>query len=521
MKNWKLSNAPWHLAAFTLYFPLALYVLNIEETVFASTQRAFLFALFFSLAALAVGRLVFRDWRKAAAMASVIVLLFFTYGHVQNISQNVSLGAFMIGRHRYLLPFWLGLAALGWLWIRKAKTETVSLALNTVGATLLVLTSIQIASFQARANRPPVETASLQPTAGADRPAELPDVYYIILDAYSRQDVLQNVYHLDNREFIQQLEAMGFVIPSCTQSNYDDTVSSLMSSLNMAYLEDLGFTIFPEAHFSKTDMEAALKHSAVRRRFEEMGYATVTFKSVYPQLDITDSTYYYDFFLEGDQRGTETLSFYYLFLRTTALLPLVEYGEAHPAMWNRLPNSLAAWLPTGRLLTARNYRQYQQNLYLLDVLKNMPDVPGPKFVYAHLFTTHQPFVFHADGSFRLPGPEDGRAYREQVIFTNTAMLDILQSLIERSARPPIIIVQGDHSYIRGPRRIRILNAYYLPGGGDLVYPAITPVNTFRLIFEQYFGDDYELLEDISYISTTTGDRLIYSRVKGSCVKVQP
>ena len=47
----------------------------------------------------------------------------------------------------------------------------------------------------------------------------------------------------------------------------------------------------------------------------------------------------------------------------------------------------------------------------------------------------------------------------------------------------------------------ILNAYHLPqGGSDLLYDFITPVNTFRLIFNYYFGADYDLLSDRSYIA---------------------
>jgi hypothetical protein len=49
--------------------------------------------------------------------------------------------------------------------------------------------------------------------------------------------------------------------------------------------------------------------------------------------------------------------------------------------------------------------------------------------------------------------------------------------------------------------MRILNAYYLPlKDCDLVYDSITPVNTFRVIFNCYFGTNYKLLEDKSYNS---------------------
>ena len=45
----------------------------------------------------------------------------------------------------------------------------------------------------------------------------------------------------------------------------------------------------------------------------------------------------------------------------------------------------------------------------------------------------------------------------------------------------------------------ILNAYYLPGigQGDL-YPTISPVNSFRVVFNQYFGGKFPLLPDLSF-----------------------
>jgi hypothetical protein len=48
-------------------------------------------------------------------------------------------------------------------------------------------------------------------------------------------------------------------------------------------------------------------------------------------------------------------------------------------------------------------------------------------------------------------------------------------------------------------RMSILNAYYVneETKKDL-YETITPVNSFRIIFNHYFGTNYPLLEDLSY-----------------------
>jgi len=52
----------------------------------------------------------------------------------------------------------------------------------------------------------------------------------------------------------------------------------------------------------------------------------------------------------------------------------------------------------------------------------------------------------------------------------------------------------------------ILNAYYFPEEGDkLLYDSITPVNTFRILFNYYFGQDFILLDDINYTPDPNND----------------
>jgi hypothetical protein len=71
-----------------------------------------------------------------------------------------------------------------------------------------------------------------------------------------------------------------------------------------------------------------------------------------------------------------------------------------------------------------------------------------------------------------------------------------------SNTPPIIILQGDHGPWLQPKtkRFWILNAYYFPGNQDKLYSTISPVNTFRLVFNTYFGGKYDMLKDTSYFS---------------------
>ena len=102
-------------------------------------------------------------------------------------------------------------------------------------------------------------------------------------------------------------------------------------------------------------------------------------------------------------------------------------------------------------------------------------------------------------------------YRDQVHYLNSLVMDTINQIIARSETPPIIILQGDHSSkvyreanppeeVQGKLLLPILNAYHLPGIDDSVlYPSITPVNSFRVIFDYYFQAGLELLEDTSYV----------------------
>jgi hypothetical protein len=70
--------------------------------------------------------------------------------------------------------------------------------------------------------------------------------------------------------------------------------------------------------------------------------------------------------------------------------------------------------------------------------------------------------------------------------------------------PAVVLGLDDDDDIRAS--FSIMNAYRLPDGGDsLLYPSISPVNTFRMIFNYYLGADFDLLEDRNYV--WTGGRL--------------
>jgi len=90
-----------------------------------------------------------------------------------------------------------------------------------------------------------------------------------------------------------------------------------------------------------------------------------------------------------------------------------------------------------------------------------------------------------------------------VTYINKRILAIVDLILKDSPQPPIIVIQGDHGpapFDVIPRRMKNLNSYYFPDNTEGLYPTITPVNTFRLILNKYFGQQYPMLKDRSLYS---------------------
>jgi hypothetical protein len=174
-------------------------------------------------------------------------------------------------------------------------------------------------------------------------------------------------------------------------------------------------------------------------------------------------------------------------------------------------NDAAPFLPGPLAAFFSQPRQTQRDMILstLDKLGHLEDwVDGPKFVYAHIIAPHDPYVFDRDGNpVDIAEPMDDATfyagYRDELVYLNRRVLAVIETILQNSTTPPVIIIQGDHGPGRSSNldRHKILNAYYLPGvPAEQLYPGITPVNSFRLVFDSYFEAGLGLLDDRSYYS---------------------
>ena len=484
-------HAPLH-SFFLAAFPItSLLAFNIDQIYTRDSLNSLIICMSITVLILIGLRLLFKNWQLAGLLTSLLAMWFFTYGHLYIPMRGVSVFGIAIGRHRYLLPAWscIVLGAAVWLMKRHRAYPQLTKFLNTFSTILIFLPIIQIGIFHLRNLSLPTPPAvsSVDPIISWTDDTNPPDIYYIVLDGYPSSEVLKQLYEIDNSAFLEDLRQLGFYIAECAQSNYTRTTLSLSSTFNMAYIDTFRSDIKPDE--KPAWLLPYMKHSVVRQQLEGLGYQTIVFKHPWESMVWEDAAIVYR------SSGIPHLSpFDYLLLQTTVARTFLDLQH-----------------PDSRQL-AHNVN-YEDTRYALERLPSVPNIPGPKFVYAHLIIPHYPFVFGPNGEkIDIPylddvehtytDEDDKRGHTYAVTYINKKMLEILPKMIQDSKTPPIIVVTADHGNPKGGKEnaVRILAAYFAPEAQSQFYKTITPVNVFRILFDTYFNGTLGLLPDKSYYS---------------------
>jgi hypothetical protein len=501
----------FHPLLFAVAPVLSLYIVNVEQILAREALELLLVTVLIVAVLWGVFGLTFRRrWDKGACLASLFAFTFFTYERLLPAANLAGIlikslvwltllvvAGYFIGRSRrefYQLTALLNVFSLGWLAAIFVPWGYYTLFLTRDAS---IRASAYITEWNQVVNEP-------SPLSGArPDPVTLPDIYYIVMDGYGRADVLQTWYDYDNGDFLNFLKDKGFYVADESRANYAQTALSLSSSLNFQYLDQIPQQISTQSS-NRLPLEAMLESNRVFHILKQAGYQIVTYP---PGLFI-------DIGLNVDQQvvplGSLT-SFQAELLKTTPL----------PSMLQILSGKALDDLHRERVL------------YALTHLPEATSDSAPTLVYAHILAPHPPFVWDQNGeplhgdlaNFSLA---DGNwftdslgreayveGYRNQLVFISRQLRQTIDQILSTAQSPTIIVIQGDH----GPgsmldwndpdktnfsERLTILNAYYFPDQRyDALYPGITPVNTFRVILNTFFGATLPLLDDRSYYSRMT------------------
>lgn len=481
-----------------LYPPLHLWVHNVDDTETGIALAVIGACLVLSGAVLGVCALAFRNLPRAVAMASLVLALFFLFGHASHLlwrkgfSGNLRLIYGVVG------AVWLIFGGAGTLLVVRARRK-LSQGLGMVGfgvGLLCAFAGIQLGvnllhrrDLEASQAVNAARARRAEPIALSRRPDrdELPDIYYIILDGYTRADVLRRHYGYDNTPFLEALRARGFFIADRSLANYPSwTYLSIASSLNMIYLDER-WIIRAEEAGDRRPFIALVRGNRLSQFLRNRGY---TYATILTHHFVTEESDTADVAFRFRPRILQS-EFVHEMIRTSVL----RLWEPHAA---------------------------PEHLFALDAVGKGPALKKPLFFFAHLLMPHPPFVFDRHGNVRRDVPitfrekEQGPdGYVGQLEFLNGRILALVDHLLHSSASPPIVVLQGDHGWVRPGMRLPegvagvlaraeqrgpILNALRVPEGiRRRLAPDLTPVNTFRIVLSELFGADLPVLPDRTYV----------------------
>jgi hypothetical protein len=494
-----VRRVPVHPLLFATFPVLFLFAKNAERVRIGKIALPLAVVLVATVVVTAVAALVFRDLHRGAFVGSGLALLGLSYGHLWTAIQDDSITGVVVGRDMFLLPLWmvLGVAVLVFAWRVKSVREVTGIC-NAVATGLLLVsavnTSTAIASqsghaFQAHIGK------RYEPIPAVHGRATHRDIFYLIFDRYGSVPVLKKYLAFDNTAFTDALRKRGFFVADRSVANYPKTGHALASSLNMDFLDDLAKGGGEKSEDWKP-LYRTLVDPKVPRFLKSQGYRYAHIGSWYDPT-ASDPTAYVNYHYDKRSEFTRVL------LQTTIVQPIAK----RVGFLKELDGRQVA---------------HNQILFELDSVLDASRLPGPTFTFAHILLPHEPFTFDAEGRYLDEDAQARRSYRElyigQVRYANRRILRLMDELLDvPDSEKPIIVIQADEGpdkdlgdyggslrWTTAPgtaleEKLGILNAYYLPGPGDTgVYNSITPVNSFRKIFNHYFGTDLEILPDESY-----------------------
>jgi hypothetical protein len=505
MRRLTTSSLPIHPLLFGAYAVLFLYSQNLGEVELDDVLPILGRVILLVVAGFLVAALAFRDATIAAVVVSAGVIAFFGYGHVSGLIAPWQIDV------KYQQAAWIAFIGLCFLLAVLAgrRRLTATSVLNTVSMALVLMTLVQIVPYDwtrlAHASGADTRQA---PIAGAAQ-GPVRDIYYLIFDRYGSDNALEVGYGIEN-DLPEWLAEKGFHVAPLSHANYLRTSLSLAGTLNLDYWNEL------EQQVGRYDRDYGpihrlLQDHAVGRFLKEQGYRYYHLGSWFEPtqtIRIADVNS-----LWGREPEFETA-----LLETTAL-PVLEEAVV------------------GKVeIQGFDLKHRENALFQFRELARLRDEPGPKFVLAHILLPHDPYIFDAQGRFVPKGVRETgdiqrrdpkRFFEPQMRYTNSRIRELVEPLLALpEAERPIIVIQADEgpyppryfdpeldwadaSVAELEMKFGILNAMYLPGleaaggsaaGKSPVYPTISSVNTFRLIFSAYFGADLPLLPDRTYIS---------------------
>jgi hypothetical protein len=311
-----------------------------------------------------------------------------------------------------------------------------------------------------------------------------PSIYLFVVDEYAGINTMAANYGFANHIFTSQLKKKSFFIPAQPNSNYNGTPFSVLSMLNMSYIENVNENYIKSvADYSKcTD---GIKTNQLMDFFGKNGYQLVN--NSFFSINNTAREKY--LFLPVEDRLMLDKTFGAVLFND--LLCSVNSNKFH-----KIINDFPARID-----------KYNQTIIQksLNIIQNESK---QIFMYSHLMMPHQPFLRDQFGKLRSIGKAYSEsnsqmnitAYINYMHYCNTVILNMVDAVMQKEANAIIIIV-SDHG-LRNTKNGDLTNNSEFNNFMAIRTPAnrysgftdsVCLVNLFRLVLNNHFEQSIELL----------------------------
>lgn len=496
---------------FSLAFVLNVFLINITELTPSVLVTPLICSAFFAILVTLFFRKILRSKLRGGLTSAIFLILFFSYEDFfwQLDNNRIKLPDYFshVDKNYIAQLIWILLFITAFIFINhRSKGNFMKISqliklkkfLLIIAVVMFIFPLSKVFYYEINQVHQEAKSTLQLPKVDAKNVTFMPDIYYIMPEDYSSPSVMKKYFNYDNSSFVDFLKTKGFVIPENSTSNYPKTFESLASSLNMEYLDYL-------AKFKNssdlTVVAPLIENNNALNFLKTLGYKYYQMGSWW---EFTENNRYAD---ENITLESENIlginNFSCSLLESTQIFPLI----------NTLPN-----------LNCDSSRENRKKrlVFQFNEIQTVAKKEGPKFVFLHVLAPHEPYVFGKNCSETtqkiIDSNEEYVNYANQANCIDKKMEEIVDGILKTAKQPPVIIIQSDEGaqFINeelNPKdnwktasddllkeKFPIFNAYFLPGVAKNKTPVVsTPVNLFRIIFNQYFHTDFSILPDKNYI----------------------
>lgn len=433
-------------------------------------------------------RIFFRNTIKAAQFVFYIMCLYFFFGSLQDFLVNNFQGSF-VTKYSFLLPTLVLIFTGLFFYIKKQAFPPVKIIFYLNISLLLFIISdsfLLVTKIKNNQSRVTIEVnATLKPCISCPKP----DIYLLLADGYSGKIPLQRYFNYENTEFESQLKKRNFFVVDSSISNYNYTIFSIGSLLNMGYLRT--------SNYFQGSKDLPLAFKAIKNSY------LVDFL-LQEQYDVYNHTMF-DFNNHPAPVRKTLINFEKSPLTTQTFL-------------YRVNRDISYHLITTFKLNFRNklkrnslFDDLENNFQLDSITRKTAatTTTRPKFVYTHLIMPHWPYYFDSLGK-KTPTHlltnthhSDKKAYVSYLKYTNDQLISLIDFIKSNTSGKAIIILLSDHGFRETEDETYLkkfihlnLNAVFFPDSNyDGFYKGMSNVNVFRSILNSQFGQHLAMLKD--------------------------